>query len=98
MTEQDDCLIGYGCMDHRFFGRGFVWLVYVLVYHRRRGWASKLFDAFEEQCKGTRIFTSTNLSNLPMQALLASRKYVLSGVIQDLDEGDPEVFYSKQLR
>jgi hypothetical protein len=33
-----------------------------------------------------------------MQALLASRQYVLSGVVQDLDERDSELFYSKRLR
>jgi hypothetical protein len=26
------------------------------------------------------------------------RGYVLSGVVQDLDDGDPEIFYSKNLR
>jgi hypothetical protein len=32
-----------------------------------------------------------------MQGLLASRGYGLSGMVQDLDEGDPEMFYSKKL-
>src|SRR5688572_29822970 len=98
VVEDEDNLIGYGCMDYRFFKRGFVWLVFVSIHHRRRGCASKLFDVFEAQCRSKRIFTSTNLSNLPMQALLNSRKYVLSGVVQDLDEGDPELFYSAQIR
>jgi hypothetical protein len=67
VAEQDHRLAGYGCTDYRFFERGFVSLVYVPIHHRRRGAASGLFDAFEERCKSTRIFTSTNLSNLPMQ-------------------------------
>ena len=91
-------LLGYGVMNYAFFDRGFVWLVYVDAAQRRRGVGSRLFDEFERRCRSSRIFTSANLSNLPMQGFLASRGYVLSGMIQDLDEGDPEMFYSKRLR
>lgn len=98
VVEQDGAIVGYGCMHYRFFERGFVWLFYVAPSFRRHGLASRLLEGFEEQCCSARIFTSTNLSNLPMQALLASRRYVLSGVVQDLDEGDPELFYSKRAR
>jgi hypothetical protein len=58
---------------------------------------TSLFDEFERQCRSNRIFTSANLSNLPMHAFLASRGYVLSGMVQDLDNGDPEMFFSKLL-
>ena len=44
------------------------------------------------------IYISTNLSNLPMQSLLAKLGYRLSGVIHHLDEGDPELVYVKYLR
>jgi ribosomal protein S18 acetylase RimI-like enzyme len=91
-------LLGYGLMNHDFFDRGFVRLICVDTAHRRLGVATRLFDEFEMQCKSNRIFTSTNLSNQPMQGFLVSRGYVLSGMIQDLDEGDPEMFYSKKLR
>jgi GNAT superfamily N-acetyltransferase len=94
----DRILVGYGIMNHAFFDRGFVSLVYVDPTHRRRGVGSRLFDEFESRCRSSRIFTSTNLSNLPMHGFLASRRYTLSGVIQDIDEGDPEMFYSKRLR
>jgi ribosomal protein S18 acetylase RimI-like enzyme len=90
--------LGYGVMNHEFFGRGFVLLIYVDTAHRRRHVASCLFDEFERRCKTNRIFTSANLSNLAMQALLTKRGYALSGVVQDLDLGDPEIFYSKTLR
>jgi hypothetical protein len=42
-------------------------------------------------------FTSTNLSNIPMQSLLAKMGYLLSGVIHHLDEDDPELVYVKYL-
>jgi len=98
VAEKNGVLLGYGVMNHGFFERGFVRLVYVGAAHRRLGVASCLFDEFEAQCKTGRIFTSTNLSNVPMQAFLVSRGYVLSGLVQDLDEFDPEMFYSKRLR
>lgn len=44
-----------------------------------------------------KLFTSTNLSNLPMQSLLVRLGYLLSGVIHHLDEGDPELVYVKYL-
>jgi hypothetical protein len=39
------------------------------------------------------VFTSTNESNLPMQALLNSEGWVLSGKLVGLDDGDPELVY-----
>jgi hypothetical protein len=35
------------------------------------------------------LFASTNESNVPMQALLDSLGYVQSGIINNLDPGDP---------
>jgi ribosomal protein S18 acetylase RimI-like enzyme len=90
--------LGFGVMNHEFFGRGFVLLIYVDAAHRRRHIATCLFDEFELRCKSDRIFASANLSNLAMQALLTARGYALSGIVQDLDSGDPEIFYSKRLR
>jgi len=91
----DRILVGYGIMNHGFFGCGFVSLVYVDPAHRRRGVGSRLFDEFESRCRSSRIFTSTNPSNLPMHRFLASRCYTLSGVVQDIDEGDPEMFIAR---
>jgi GNAT superfamily N-acetyltransferase len=98
VAVNDGILVGYGVMNYAFFDRGFVLRVYVDAAQRRRGVGSRLFDEFESRCRSSRIFTSANLSNLSMQGFLASRGYVLSGMIQDLDEGDPEMFYSKRLR
>jgi hypothetical protein len=39
------------------------------------------------------VFTSTNQSNASMQALLESEGWSLSGKLDGLDEGDPEVVY-----
>jgi hypothetical protein len=57
-----------------------------------------LLRHLESFCETSKLFISTNLSNLPMQSLLAKLVYVLSGVIHNLDEGDPELVYFKRLR
>ena len=44
-----------------------------------------------------KLFTSTNASNVSMQRLCESLGYVRSGVINNLDEDDPEIVYFKRL-
>ena len=87
--------VAYAMMDHRFFGRAFVWMIYVASSHRRRGIATELLTALETRCVSDRIFTSTNASNVPMQALLEKCGYITSGAVSYLDENDLEIVYSK---
>jgi hypothetical protein len=52
-----------------------------------------LLQAAIAHLRGDQIFTSTNRSNAPMQGLLASLGWQLSGELDGLDEGDPELVY-----
>jgi hypothetical protein len=52
----------------------------------------------EPLCRTEKLFTSTNRSNTPMQSLLARTKFSQSGIVHNLDDGDPEIIYSKRLR
>ena len=90
-------VIGYGVLNYTFYRQGYVEMLYVAADQRRRGAGTTLLEHMERQCQTPKLFTSTNLSNLPMQALLAKRGYMLSGVIHNLDEGDPEIVYCKRL-
>ncbi len=65
---------------------------------RQRGVATTLMRHFESICRTPKLFTSTNLSNLPMQGLLGKLGYRLSGFIVDLDPGDAELVYVKERR
>jgi len=94
----DGAVVGYAVLEHSFFGRGFISLLMVGPAHRRRGVGAALVRHLEGHCVSQRVFTSTNQSNLPMQALLQKLGYRHSGTVEDLDPGDPELFYSKQLR
>ena len=91
-------VVGYSVLDHSFFGRGFIAMLMVHPRHRRTGIGSALVRRVEDLCKSDTIFTSTNESNLPMQALLEKLGYRRSGIVRDLDPGDTELIYSKRLR
>jgi GNAT superfamily N-acetyltransferase len=90
-------VVGYGVLSYNFYDNGCVDMLYVHSEHRRRGAGEALLRHMESLCRTPKLFTSTNLSNLRMQSLLAKLGYALSGVIHNLDEGDPEVVYFKRL-
>jgi ribosomal protein S18 acetylase RimI-like enzyme len=94
----DDEVIGYGVLNYTFYDNGFIEMLYVHSDHRRRGAGETLLRLMESLCRTPKLFTSTNLSNLPIQSLFAKSGYELSGTIYNLDEGDPEIVYFKRLR
>lgn len=85
--------VGYGVLEYTFYDNGFISMLMVDAAHRRRGIGASLMAHLESVCQTPKLFTSTNLSNLPMQSLLLRRGYELSGVIHNLDPGDPELVY-----
>ena len=94
----DETVVGYGVLNYTFHHHGCIDMLYVDSDHRRRGAGAELLRHMESLCTTAKLFTSTNLANLPMQSLLAKLDYVLSGVIHNLDDGDPEIVYFKRLR
>ncbi len=94
---EDAPLLGYAIFDYSFFDNGFLSMVYVSESQRRQGVASSLIEFAEQRCQRPKLFSSTNLSNAPMHALFARRGYSACGIVTELDEGDPEVFYVKCL-
>jgi len=95
VAEIDGKAVAYIIMEHSFFGWPFIDLVYVQTDYRQYGYATALMQHIEAQCE-EKLFTSTNLSNLRMQRLLEKLGYSISGVVHNIDEGDPEVFYFKR--
>lgn len=89
--------VGYGCLDRSFFGEWFVPLVIVSNAHRRCGIGRKIIAHLERCSSAKKIFTSTNTSNTPMRQLLAQLGYQSSGVVENLDPGDPELIFMKVL-
>lgn len=97
VAEVNGEIVGYTVLEHSFFERGFVAMLMVHPDRRRAGIGSALMRYVESRCQSDRLFTSTNQSNLPMQALMDRLDYKRSGKVDDLDPGDPELFYSKSV-
>jgi GNAT superfamily N-acetyltransferase len=72
VAEWSEKVIGYGVLNYSFYHSGFIEMVYVGSDYRRSGVGVALVKHIESLCQTTKIFTSTNLSNLPMQSLLSS--------------------------
>ena len=82
----------------RFFGIDFVSLLCVAESAWRSGVGTALMRHCESICHTPKLFSSTNLSNAPMHAMFSKLGFKVSGMVDDLDPGDPEVFYCKILR
>ncbi|WP_256544615.1 GNAT family N-acetyltransferase [Pseudomonas sp. 37 R 15] len=86
---------GYLVLTDDFFNHDFVALVVVAPMHQRQGIALQLLAGAEKLCKTPKLFSSTNLSNIASQAMLAKAGFIPSGRIENLDEDDPELVYVK---
>lgn len=72
-------------------------LVVVSSANRRSGVGRQIVSGLEHQSSADRIFTSTNTSNSPMRHLLTNLGYQHSGMVENLDPGDPELIFVKFL-
>ena len=93
----ENTVVGYSALEYTFFDYGFIAMLMVRKESRRMGVATALVTRLEELCETDKLFTSTNESNKPMQALMKNLSYEPSGTVYNLDEGEPELFYVKRL-
>lgn len=94
----EDRIAGYAVLNYGFYGHGLIDMLYTNEQYRRQGVGRHLVQHLENCCTKEKLFTSTNQSNLAMQGLVNSLGYLVSGIIYNLDENDPELIYYKQLR
>ena len=87
--------LGFAIVTRHFFGFPFVDLLEVAQAHRRQGVGIALMRHCEAAHDADRIFTSTNESNRPMRRLLAKADWQVTGLIENLDPGDPELVFVK---
>lgn len=93
VAEDASGLLGYCVVEYTFFEQGFVAMLMVTPAARGRGVGRGLLDAAAASCTTPKLFTSTNVSNQPMQRLLGRAGWSPVGLVHGLDEGDPELFY-----
>lgn len=92
----DGVAVGFSIVAPWFFDVPFLALLYVAPTMRGRHIGSRLLEDFE-RAHPPKVFTSTNLSNAHMQGLLRRREWTPCGMLDGLDEGDPEVFFVRTI-
>ncbi|MDH1632439.1 GNAT family N-acetyltransferase [Pseudomonas mosselii] len=93
VSEVQGNVAAYAVMHRHFFGCAFIEMLMVSQDHRRSGLGAALLARIQADCTGQKLFTSTNRSNGPMRRLLERQGFVESGVVEHLDERDPEQVY-----
>ena len=97
VLEQGGKIIGIGILEYTFFEHGFISLLYVSPSSRRTGAGESLLRYFVSVSQTPKLFSSTNQSNRPMQALFAKVGFEPSGIVHNLDPDDPELVYYKRV-
>ena len=98
LAERAGVALGFVVLQYSFYGNGFVPLLAVEPSFRRQGVGRALLEYVASVCTTSKLFTSTNESNMAMRSLLASARFEPSGVIHNLDPGDPELVFFRRLR
>jgi ribosomal protein S18 acetylase RimI-like enzyme len=97
VARLENRIVGFLLMHQHFFELPFIELLIVHPSFRRQGIGTALMQHLEMISTPGKLFTSTNVSNERMQRLCERLGYVRSGIIENLDEDDPELFYFKRL-
>lgn len=97
LAEAEGLVLGFLVLEHSFFGFGFIPLICVRAAARREGVARFLLAKSEHLCRTNKLFTSTNASNEPAHALFVRAGFAPSGTIENLEAGDPELVFYKDL-
>ncbi|TYR77442.1 GNAT family N-acetyltransferase [Rossellomorea vietnamensis] len=93
IVKEDNEIAGFLVYDRNFFDCAFIALIIVSKSKRRMGYASELLHYMADHSPTQKIFSSANQSNYSMQQVFKSNGFVKSGVVENLDDGDPEIIY-----
>lgn len=95
IAKEDDEIVGFLIYATNFFECAFISLIIVSPSNRRKGYARLLIDKMMCLSPTTKVFSSTNRSNISMQSVFDMNGFIKSGIVENLDEGDPEIIYFK---
>jgi ribosomal protein S18 acetylase RimI-like enzyme len=95
ITKNKEDIEGFLIYDTNFFECSFISLIIVSPSKRRKGYASLLMDYMMKISPTMKVFSSTNRSNISMQKVFHANGFIQSGIVENLDEGNPEIIYFK---
>ncbi|KFN01168.1 GNAT family N-acetyltransferase [Bacillus clarus] len=93
IVQNDASIVGFLTYDTSFFDCTFISLIIISPTERRKGCASSLITYMLSNSPTKKIFSSTNQSNENMHKVFQANGFIHSGIIENLDEGDPEFIY-----
>lgn len=93
ITKDSVGITGFLIYDTYFFEHCFISLIIVSPSKRRMGYASLLINYMKSISPTIKIYSSTNRSNTDMQKVFEVNRFIQSGIVENLDEGDPEIIY-----
>jgi ribosomal protein S18 acetylase RimI-like enzyme len=92
-VADDGHILGFAIMTRDFFQSAFIELLAVAPDARRKGIGTAIVEYCDRRTADEKLFTSTNQSNTQMQGLLEKLGFIPTGILENLDERDPELFY-----
>ncbi|WP_047984765.1 GNAT family N-acetyltransferase [Ornithinibacillus californiensis] len=95
IVKESDDVVGFSIYDTNFFECTFITLIIVSPSKRRKGYGSLLLNEMVRTSPTQKVFSSTNRSNKAMHSVFESNGFVKSGIVENLDDGDPEIIYFK---
>jgi ribosomal protein S18 acetylase RimI-like enzyme len=95
LVKENNEIVAFSISDTNFFGCTFISLIIVSPSKRRKGYASQMMNHLVRNSSTDKIFSSANRSNQSMRKVFESNGFVESGLVENLDEGDPEIIYFK---
>jgi GNAT superfamily N-acetyltransferase len=97
VAEVDGRVVGYGVFDHGFFGQSNVTMLMIHHDYRGRKIGEHILRKLEALGDTPKFYVTTNQSNHSMQKLLSRMGYRPGGYIHELDPGDPELVFVKDI-
>ncbi|MFC7371953.1 GNAT family N-acetyltransferase [Fictibacillus iocasae] len=95
IAKEGNDSVGFLLYETNFFECSFISLIVVSPLKRRKGYASLLLDFMLRTSTTEKVFSSTNRSNIHMHKVFDSNGFIQSGIVENLDDGDPEIIYFK---
>ncbi|WP_415813899.1 GNAT family N-acetyltransferase [Mesobacillus thioparans] len=95
LVKEKNEVAAFSIYDTSFFECTFISLLIVSPAKRRKGYASQMLNELVRISPTKKVFSSTNRSNESMQKVFIANGFVESGIVENLDEGDPEIIYFK---